>query len=272
MGLFVCEVVAVVVIVDLLVLGLGKDLLAQGGHKVVRHFVQLGGVLALAGDDEGGTGFVDEDGVHLVHDGKGMAPLDKLLLVDGHIVTKVVESQLVVGAVGDVCGIGLPALSRLHTRDHKTYGKAHITVDLAHPLGVTLGKVVVDGDHMDTAAGKGVKVAGQNGHQGLTFTGFHFGDAALVQNDAADELHRVGAHAQHTAGSLPDGGKGLRQQLVQSFTLGKALLEKGGLSLQFFLRQSFIFFFQSKDLVHHGLNFLQLTLRPGPENLCKQSH
>ena len=68
--------------------------------------VELGGLVALAGDDQGGAGLVDEDGVHLVHDGEGVAPLDHVLLVDGHVVPQVVKAELVVGAVGDVGGVG----------------------------------------------------------------------------------------------------------------------------------------------------------------------
>ena len=184
-GLLVHKVVAVVVVVNLFFVGFGEYLAAQGGNKVVRHFVQLARILPPAGDNEGGSGLVNQDGVHLVHDGKGMAPLDKLGLVDGHVVAQVVEAQLIVGAVGDVGCVGLPPLGALHAGDNQAHRQAHVPVDLAHPLGVTLGQVLVDGDHMDTLAGEGVQVAGQDGHQGFAFTGFHLGDAALVQHNAA---------------------------------------------------------------------------------------
>ena len=58
-GLLIHEVVAVVVVVNFLVLGFGEDLLAQGGDEPVGHFVELGGILSLAGNDQGGTGLVD---------------------------------------------------------------------------------------------------------------------------------------------------------------------------------------------------------------------
>jgi hypothetical protein len=64
----------------------------------------------LAGDDQRGAGLVDEDGVDLVDDGEVVSALDHLLLVDGHVVAEVVEAHLVVGAVGDVGGVGLAAL------------------------------------------------------------------------------------------------------------------------------------------------------------------
>ena len=160
-----------------------------------------------------------------------MTPLHQLLLVNGHVVPQVVKAQLVVGAVGDIGGVGIPALTTLHTGDHQTHAQTHVAVDLAHPLGVTLGQVFVDGDHMDTLAGQGVEVAGQNGHQGLAFTGAHLGDPALVQNDAAHELHRVGAHTQHPVGGLPDGGEGLRQNVIQGFPGFQTILEDLGFAL-----------------------------------------
>ncbi len=62
-------------------------------------------------------------------------------------------------------------------------------VELAHPLRVALGQVVVDRDHVNAAAGKRIQIHRQGGDQRFTFTGLHFGDLALMQNDAADELH-----------------------------------------------------------------------------------
>ena len=79
---------------------------------------------ALAGDDQGGAGLVDEDGVHLVHDGEGVAPLDALLGVDGHVVPEVVEAQLVIGAVGDIRGVGNLPLRGCHAGDHQADGQA----------------------------------------------------------------------------------------------------------------------------------------------------
>ena len=64
----------------------------------------------------------------------------------------------------------------------------------AHPLGVALGQVVVDGDHVDALAGQGVEVDRQGGHEGLTLTGGHLGNLAAVQHGAADDLHVVVHH------------------------------------------------------------------------------
>ena len=82
----------------------------ERAHEVVRLAVEVRALVALAGDDERGARLVYQYGVHLVHDGEGVAALHHLLLVDGHVVAQVVEAHLVVGAVGDVRGVGRAAL------------------------------------------------------------------------------------------------------------------------------------------------------------------
>ena len=84
-------------------------LLELPGHPV-QDEVELGGLLGGAGDDQGRPGLVDEDGVHFVDDGVVEFALDVVLQGELHVVPQVVEAELVVGAVGDVRGIGVAAL------------------------------------------------------------------------------------------------------------------------------------------------------------------
>ena len=219
---------------------------------------------------KGGAGLVDEDGVHLVHDGEGVAPLDHLLLVDGHVVPQVVEAELVVGAVGDVGGVGGVALGGGHLVNDQAHGQAQEAVELAHPLAVALGQVVVDRDDVDAFAGEGVEVGGQGGHQGLALAGLHLGDAALVEDDAADKLHPVGAHAQHPPGRLPADGKGLGQDIVGGLAVFQAGLELVGLGPEFLVAEGLIGLLQGLNLLHKGLDLLELPLRAGAEDLLEQ--
>ena len=98
-------------------------------------------------------------------------------------------------------------------------GKAKKTVHLAHPFGITTSQVIVDGDHVNTAAGKGIEVAGQGGHQGFAFARFHLSDLALMQHHAADQLHIEMAHAQHPLAGFAHHRKGLRQDLIEDGAL-----------------------------------------------------
>ena len=94
-------------------------------------------------------------------------------------------------------------------------GQPEKLVDLAHPLGIAFGQVVVDRDHVHAMARQGIQVAGQSGDQGLAFAGLHFGDLALVQHHAADQLHVKMPHLQYPAAGLAHHGEGLGQNLVQ---------------------------------------------------------
>ena len=93
--------------------------------------------------------------------------------------------------------------------------EAQAVVDGAHPLRVALGQVVVDGDDVDAAAGHGVERGREGCHEGLALAGLHLGDLALVEHDAAHELHVEGAHAQLASADLAGGREDVRQDLVE---------------------------------------------------------
>ena len=74
----------------------------QLGDDAVDLVILVGGFLARAGDDQRRARFVDQDGVDFVDDGEVVAALDAVLQAELHVVAQVVETELVVGAVGDV--------------------------------------------------------------------------------------------------------------------------------------------------------------------------
>ena len=86
------------------------DVLDQLGDDFVDLVVLVGGFLGGAGNDQRGARFVDEDGVDFIDDREVMAALDAIREVVLHVVAQVVEAELVVGAVGDVCAVGGAAL------------------------------------------------------------------------------------------------------------------------------------------------------------------
>ena len=193
----------------------GALLVVQVLHvgAVLHELLVVRGLRHRAGNDERGTGVVDEDGVHLVDDGVVVLPLDEVRHPGGHVVTQVVETELVVGAEGDVAvvrllagvGVGLVLVDAVHA-------EAVELVQRAHPFGVTLGQVVVDGNHVDALARECVQEHREGRDEGLAFTGRHLGNAAAlllvglegaVQDDTADELHVV---MDHVPGNLVAAG------------------------------------------------------------------
>ena len=105
-------------------LDLGDAFLGQGGvldllfdrvvrpggepaHDLGELLVALRRRLHHAGDDQRGARFVDEDEVHLVHDGVVEVAQDHVLHPQDHIVAQIVKAELVVRPVGDVGVVGL---------------------------------------------------------------------------------------------------------------------------------------------------------------------
>lgn len=211
------------------VLGLVHDIVARGlhvlggGEHVVRHvlaalkathgtrevLVGAGGLSAGARDNERGAGLIDQDGVDLVDDSVVVTALNTLLGASDHVVAQVVKAKLRVGAVGDVGLVGRALELERHVVLEQTDGHAQVLIDAAHPLGVALGKVIIDSNDVHALAGNSVEIASQRGDQGLTFAGLHLGDVALVQCHGANKLHVKVAHTHGALGSLTHGGKGL---------------------------------------------------------------
>ena len=119
---------------------------------------------------------------------------------------------------------------------------------------------------MHALAGQGIEVGRENGHEGLALAGLHLGDAALMQDDAAQQLHRVGALAQHPVGGFAHGGEGLGQDVVQRLARGQPPAEALGLAAQFGVGHGFILPLEGFNLRHDGTDGLQLPLGAGAED------
>ena len=255
-----------------LILQFHHHALVQGAHKAVHLRVQAGRIFAAAGDDQRRAGLIDQDGVYLVHDGVGVAALHHVGLVGHHVVAQVVKAELVVGAVGDIGVVGIPAGVAIHALHDQTNGQPQPAVELAHPLAVALGQIVVDGNDVHPFAGQGVQVGGQGSHKGLALTGLHLGNIAAVQGNAAGHLHGEMLHAQHTPCGFAADGKGIRQNVIQRFALGQLLLKGGSLRLQVGIGHGLILGFQRQHLFGDGIYLFQLPVREAAKKFFNKGH
>ncbi len=139
-------------------------------------------------------------------------------------------------------------------------------IDAAHPLGVALGQVIVDGDDVDAFAFERVQVNGQRGHQRFAFTGSHFGDPAAVQNRSADQLHVEVPHVQDAAAGFAADGERFDQQVIQGFAIGDALLEFDGFLGQFGVGELLESGFEIVDGGDDWTQPLNFAFVPGPED------
>ena len=111
---------------------------------------------------------------------------------------------------------------------------------------------------MNALARQRVEVGGERGHKGLAFTGLHFGDAPLMQHDAAEDLHRVMLELEHAPRRLAAGGERLGQNVVEGLAVGQTLFEFGRFGLQLAVAEFGIFFFQRQHLIFEGRDALDL--------------
>src|SRR3989338_8297752 len=94
-------------------------------------------------------------------------------------------------------------------------------VNLPHPNRISSGKIIVDGYHMDTFAGNGVKIRRQSGDQSFPFAGPHLGDFSLMQNNSAQELNIKMPLAERSSGSFSCRGERFRQNIVRRLSAVK---------------------------------------------------
>ena len=191
--------------------------------------------------------------------------------VGDHVVAQVVEAELGVGAVGDIRLVGLLALGGLRTVLDEADLHAEEAVDLAHPLAVALGEVIVDGDDVDTGPREGVEVAREGGHERLALAGLHLCDLPRVQDHAADELDVEVTQPDGALGCLADDGERLGHQLVERLAVGEALAELRRLAAELFIAELRNLVFEIVDFSYPAAEGLDLFARSGRREVWKES-
>src|SRR5260370_26371582 len=157
------------------------DFLDQLGDDLVNLVVLVGGFLRRAGNNQRRAGFVNQDGVHLVHDGKLMAALNTIGQVVLHVVTEIVETKLVVRAIGNVGLVCGAALVVVQVVDDNTHGQSQRAINRAHPFRVAARQVIVDGNDVDAHTGQRVQSCGESSHKRFAFACFNLRIVSLVE-------------------------------------------------------------------------------------------
>jgi hypothetical protein len=145
-------------------------------------------------------------------------------------------------------------------------------VNSSHPLGVATSEVVVHRDEVHAFARQSIEVRGQGGHEGLSFTGFHFGDPPKVKRCTTHQLHVVVALSNHTGSRLAHRRECVDQQVIKIFPAIKARAKLGGLALQGVVRQSRVLSGSGVDVGDKTLEGLDPLAVTGSEDAVKDSH
>ncbi len=213
-----------------------------------------------------------------------MSPLHAIFQFELHVVAQIVEPELVIRSIGNIRSISRASFLVVQVVDDHAHRQPQKLVDLAHPLRIALGQVVVHRHHVNPVPRQSIQVASQRRHQRLALAGFHFGNLARVQNHAADKLHIEMPHLHRAPARLAHHGKSLRQNLVQRGLLSRLQLilvrnpfeprRNSGPELdrprpQLFIRKLLRRRLQSVDLSHHRPKPLENAVIRSTENLRK---
>ena len=223
-------------------------LAGQHGHNLVDGHVEFGVIFGLSADDERCAGFVDQNRIDFVDDGVMHATLHTVFGFVDHVVSQVIKTKFVVGAVGDVCTVSGLFVGARHLWQVDADGQPEEVVQATHPLCIAVGQVVIHRDHMHAFSSQCIEVDGQGGSQGFAFAGSHLCDLALVQCDAAHQLHIEVAHLHHALRAFAHYRKRFWQYAVNVLALLQSGFEGIGLRSQCVVIQRFQSTFQCVDL------------------------
>jgi len=155
--------------------------------------------------------------------------------------------------------------------DDDPHIEAEETVDGTHPLCIAPREIVVHRDHVSALSCEGIQIHGHGRHQGLSFTGLHLRDLALVEHDTSQELHVEGPHVQGAPGSLADRCKGLGQDVFQARPCVELVLEIRGHCLEVGVTLCPHGIFPCVDRSDKRLKLLELAFVPAAEYLYEPS-
>jgi hypothetical protein len=101
----------------------------------------------------------------------------------------------------------------------------------------------------------------------LPSPGAHFGNLAVVQDHAADQLHVEVPHAEGPFAGFAHDREGFRKERVQRLALGHAFLEFDRLAAQLFIGQRTDTFLERVDLADSPRILLDQPIIAAAENL-----
>ena len=163
-------------------------------------------------------------------------------------VAEEVEAHFIRGAIGDVARVLLGSITLRHLRLNAADFHAENFVERAHPIGVALGEVVVDGGEVGTLALERGKVERQRGGERFAFAGLHFDDRVVMDGGAAEELHVEVPHVESTPASFAHECEGLDEQAIERLTAASAVAKREASFFEIEVGLCFERFFEGGDL------------------------
>ena len=175
------------------------------------HDLQFGCLpMAGAGQHERHQCLVHQHRVGLVDDRDVGVGRHQIGDIDHQLIAQHIESDFIDRRVGDIALVGGAAFLAGRIGRDPPHGQTHGLDQRTHPLGVATGQVVVDGHHMDIAAGQRVTGGGDRPGECLTLAGTHLNDVAGHHAQRPEQLDVEGTQAGGALGGLASNGQELR--------------------------------------------------------------
>ena len=151
--------------------------------------------------------------------------LDHVLKPKLQIVTQIVKAKLIVGAIGHITAIGLPAGIIINPPDNAANTQPQKFIDLPHPARVARGEIVVDRHDVDALARQRVQEHGKGRHQRLALSRLHFCDLALVKRHSSHQLDIKMPLTKRSFCRLTHQSKGFGHKRIKALTLCHTFFE-----------------------------------------------
>ena len=93
-----------------------------------------------------------------------------------------------------------------------------------------------------------------------------------MKDNSSDQLHTIMAHPQHARSCFPYYCISLRQNIIQSLSLVQPFFKLSCLVLQFTVRKLLHFRLKSLNMIHNGIDPLQLMFTVRSEYFLYKTH
>ena len=223
-------------------------------------------------DDERRSRLIHQDGVDLVDDGKVVSALGEIPRLHRHVVAQVVETELVVGAVGHIRGVCGSAVVRQHVALDQADGQTEETVHTAHPFGVAARQVVVHGDDVNTLPGECVEVDRHGRDERLALARLHFRNPVSVEHGGAHHLDVEVPLPEDSLCGFANDGVRLGLDIFEGLTSGEAGPEFVGLGAKRLIGEGMNRRFEGVDRSDDSLEVLELLALARAEESLQQGH
>ena len=186
--------------------------------EIIAHLIYICRLSALSRNDKRCTSLINKDRVNLIYNTEVKSSLNKAFLIDNHVVTKIIKSELVIGNICDIAVVSFSSRIIFIRIEDNSDCEAEESMNRTHPLSITLCKVIIYSNYMNTFSCKGIEVSRKCRNKCFTFTCSHFRDSSLMEKNTTHKLYPKVLHTEYTECSLSYSCKCFYKNIIKSFT------------------------------------------------------